>query len=337
MKYPLKAHHPFLPEGDAVLSLRKPDGTVLEGIAAEFSPKAILITDAANPIEVGDMLIRTLSSGLQVGFIVDDPGYRDALGSILAHFEIKAHRAAPIDSLEPSGFWRRRRANFERLLRRQRYILGIDRDHPKWLRGFCSLLEDEAGELAYCDVDGGLDLEFRSKFKDVATQAGNALGRPSDDDPERFLTSCLCLDLLQNSPEGAGKELLQSVPGGGFITDLLGSLASYCSRLAAMADRNANDARSRSIREVPASDIERCKAERKKLRDCYKADCKRAGVRVTDEMIAIAANPRWKSRTNIQKWLSCDPKYKDRPDRLIRDVFLKKPHLPRPKSTASQR
>lgn len=71
-----------------------------------------------------------------------------------------------------------------------------------------------------------------------------------------------------------------------------------------------------------------CKAERTKLRDDYRAECKRAGVRVTDEMIAKAANPRWNSRSNIQKWRSCDAKYEGGPDRKIREVFRKKPHLP---------
>jgi len=69
------------------------------------------------------------------------------------------------------------------------------------------------------------------------------------------------------------------------------------------------------------------KAERKKLRDDYKAECKRSGVRVTDEMIAEAANTRWHSRANIQKWLACHPKYDGEPDRKIRKIFRDKPHV----------
>jgi hypothetical protein len=78
------------------------------------------------------------------------------------------------------------------------------------------------------------------------------------------------------------------------------------------------------------------KAERKKLRDDYKAECKRSGVSVTDEMIAEAASRRWHSRANIQKWLACDPKYDGDPDRLIRKVFRDKPHLPNPHPTEPQ-
>jgi hypothetical protein len=70
-----------------------------------------------------------------------------------------------------------------------------------------------------------------------------------------------------------------------------------------------------------------------KLRDDYKAECKRAGVRVTDEMIAQAAKPPrgknrgWTSRSHITKWLACHPNYEGTNDRLIRAVFLDKPHL----------
>jgi hypothetical protein len=223
-----------------VLTLQKADGRVFANIKAHVSPKGILIMDVQLPIEIGDKLIRTLPSGLRDEFIVDDPGYREAVMGIPAHFVVKAHRAAPIDSLKPSGFWRSRRTDFEELSSRQRAFLGTDRDHPKWLRGFCSRLDDN--KLAYCDVDGGLDSEFRSKFEEVTTQAAIALGCPPDADPVKFCLFCLCSDLLQNSPDGGRGELLQSVPGGGFFVDLLASSAAYCSRLAAKADRKTHDA-----------------------------------------------------------------------------------------------
>jgi hypothetical protein len=81
------------------------------------------------------------------------------------------------------------------------------------------------------------------------------------------------------------------------------------------------------------NNLEARKAERNKLRDDYKAESKRAGVIVTDEMIAKAANPPkgknrgWTSRTHIHKWMACHPKYDGRNDQLIRAVFLNKPHL----------
>jgi hypothetical protein len=69
------------------------------------------------------------------------------------------------------------------------------------------------------------------------------------------------------------------------------------------------------------------RTERKKLRDEYKAVCKQAGVKVTDEMIARTANPRWHSRHQIQKWLVGHADCDGEPDRLIRKVFVEKPHL----------
>ena len=69
------------------------------------------------------------------------------------------------------------------------------------------------------------------------------------------------------------------------------------------------------------------KKERRALRDVYKSECKQYGKRVTDEMIAEAATSTWHNRTAIQKWLACDPRYNGEPDRLIRNVFARKPHL----------
>jgi hypothetical protein len=225
---------PWLRSGNAIVSLRKTDGTVLEGIVAQFSAKAVLVFDVATEIHPGDMIVRMLPSGPRVGFVVDDPGYRESIGPIQAHFEIKAHRSAPIDSLEASEFWRSRRAEFEELSRCQRDELGANREHPRWLRGYGSYLYDEQ---AAAGVLGGLDAELFSKFEDVATQGAIALGCPANADPLEFWTSCLCLDLLQNSPDGNTRELLRPVRDGGIIVDLLGSSAAYCSRLAAQADR----------------------------------------------------------------------------------------------------
>jgi hypothetical protein len=60
------------------------------------------------------------------------------------------------------------------------------------------------------------------------------------------------------------------------------------------------------------------KAERKKLRDDYKAECKLCGEQVNHPIIAHGSNPRWHSRTQIDKWLACDLRYNGEHDRLIR-------------------
>ena len=71
------------------------------------------------------------------------------------------------------------------------------------------------------------------------------------------------------------------------------------------------------------------KSERRALRDAYKGECRKHGVQVTDAMIAEVASGNWHGRTAIQKWLGCDPRYDGEPDRLIRNVFARKPHIPR--------
>jgi len=71
------------------------------------------------------------------------------------------------------------------------------------------------------------------------------------------------------------------------------------------------------------SGLERRKAERMKLRDDYKAECKRCGVHVTYESIANGACPNWKSRSQIDKWLQCDWRYDGEPDRLIRQYLTR--------------
>jgi hypothetical protein len=114
--------------------------------------------------------------------------------------------------------------------------------------------------MACCEVDGGFDAELRSTFEEITTQAAIALGRPPDADPVEFWLSCLCLDLLQNSPDGVTRGLLQSVPRGGFIVDLLGSSAAYCSRLASKVDLKTHDvhfrgdASSDSVSPMPESE-----------------------------------------------------------------------------------
>lgn len=82
------------------------------------------------------------------------------------------------------------------------------------------------------------------------------------------------------------------------------------------------------IREPGASeDLDSRKAERRKLLSDYKAECRQNGVKVTNEMIAKAASPKWSGRTQIQKWTACDPQYDGIPDRLIRAALRNKPHL----------
>jgi hypothetical protein len=57
----------------------------------------------------------------------------------------------------------------------------------------------------------------------------------------------------------------------------------------------------------------------------YKRECRRAGVKVTDEMIAQAANKNWSDRTMVAKFKDCTAK--DVAVDLIMRVLREKPHL----------
>jgi hypothetical protein len=69
--------------------------------------------------------------------------------------------------------------------------------------------------------------------------------------------------------------------------------------------------------------------ERKRLLVAYKLECKRLGVKVTDDMIAKAASPTWTERTPVTWWKRNDPLSKPAVDHAIRRVLIKKPHLPK--------
>lgn len=242
---PSTALNDKLRSGTAIVSLRKKDGTIHEGIEAHFTAKAIVVMDVSTIIEPGDMLIRPLSSGLSMGFIVKDPGFQDEMGPSPPCYRITAHRAAPIDSLQASDFWRRLRGEFEQLSKIQSDAPGMHADHKLWLVGLCSRPDSYTGEFAVRMIQGGLNSEFKSKFEDIATQGGIAVGSPHHCNAVEFWLSCLCLDLVQKPRGDVRKEFRQPTDGAVVVPDLLASFAAYCSRLAAMADLRANEKCSR--------------------------------------------------------------------------------------------
>jgi hypothetical protein len=75
--------------------------------------------------------------------------------------------------------------------------------------------------------------------------------------------------------------------------------------------------------------------ERKTALRAYKEECRRANVKVTDKMVAMAAQVNWHDRTEIQRWKSNNPRSKPLHNRKIRKVLADKPHLPRPKTAGS--
>jgi len=81
---------------------------------------------------------------------------------------------------------------------------------------------------------------------------------------------------------------------------------------------------------TPPASEESIATERKRLLAEYKNECRRAGVKVTDDMIAQAASPTWSERTQVTWWKRNDPSSKPAADHAIRRVLRNKPHLPKP-------
>ena len=76
-----------------LVTIAKPDGTVVSpAVRADVQTKMIFINDASLPIEVGDVIFRTLPSGVVEAFVVEDPGFHAAFGGIPAGYQIKVRR-----------------------------------------------------------------------------------------------------------------------------------------------------------------------------------------------------------------------------------------------------
>jgi len=65
--------------------------------------------------------------------------------------------------------------------------------------------------------------------------------------------------------------------------------------------------------------------ERKRLIDAFKAKAREQGIRVTDKLVAKAANPKWNDRTMVTWWKRNDPKSKPPHDKKIRAVLGRDP------------
>ncbi len=67
--------------------------------------------------------------------------------------------------------------------------------------------------------------------------------------------------------------------------------------------------------------------ERKASLEAYKDECRQAGVRINENMIAEAASRLWHERTPVQRWKRNDPRSTPADDAKIRAVLKNKPHL----------
>ncbi|RKD94140.1 hypothetical protein [Marinifilum flexuosum] len=79
-----------------IISLIKPDGTIIENIKALVETGTIHISDVKLPLEEGDKIYRKLPSGLVDTYVVIDKGYYSKFGSIPAHYEVKVRKECSI-------------------------------------------------------------------------------------------------------------------------------------------------------------------------------------------------------------------------------------------------
>ena len=95
---------------------------------------------------------------------------------------------------------------------------------------------------------------------------------------------------------------------------------------AVQSDPNSQTAK--SVPENPASldKNESVVAERAALIHAYKRECEERGIKVTNEMIAKAASPKWNERTPMTQWKRNDPACSQSDDRKIRAVLTGRPH-----------
>ncbi|MFD1226667.1 hypothetical protein ACFQ35_05815 [Pseudochrobactrum kiredjianiae] len=76
------------------VSLVKADGTMIkENIKARVTRDMITTFDTKLPVAVGDHILRALNNGLVDDFVVLDPSFNSAAGTIKAHFQIKVRRS----------------------------------------------------------------------------------------------------------------------------------------------------------------------------------------------------------------------------------------------------
>lgn len=77
------------------VTITKPNGTIIENVDADVQTKMIFFNDPTLPLQVGDVVERTLPSGLSEKFEVTDPGFISGGLTIGSHFQTKFKRWEP--------------------------------------------------------------------------------------------------------------------------------------------------------------------------------------------------------------------------------------------------
>lgn len=85
--------NPFSHFHNDLVTITKPDGSIVaENVKADVQTNMIFIDVTHIPIEMGDIISRSLPSGIVESFVVEDPGFHAKFGSIPAGYQIKVSR-----------------------------------------------------------------------------------------------------------------------------------------------------------------------------------------------------------------------------------------------------
>lgn len=141
---------------------------------------------------------------------------------------------------ESSKRWQDLRKQFEDLLLTQQSKLVVE-THPAWLNGHFDLTD-----VNKCHIRDGFDGVFRSRFREIASEAACEKGCPHGVDPVSFWIFCLARD---REPE-----IMAEFVGDQFgcVQGLLEASIWYCSRQASEAIRTANDQQEYTDMERPS-------------------------------------------------------------------------------------
>lgn len=77
------------------LTITKVDGTIYKTNFGSIQKEHIIVMDAKIPIECGDIISRTLPSGIVEQYSVIEPGFHSEYGSIQGHYQITYERYNP--------------------------------------------------------------------------------------------------------------------------------------------------------------------------------------------------------------------------------------------------
>jgi hypothetical protein len=167
---------------------------------------------------------------------------------------------------------------------------------------------------AACSIAREYELQFRTQATAEAVLAEPAAAAPAPA-PERRQFEALLLEAIRGQANRTTSAVEASRPA---TPPDAGTLEAGSTAASAATTREPPAPAEADFGTKMEDPLSAEKAARHRLIDEYKTECRRHGTHTNYEIIAHAVNKRWGSRTQIEKWLACDPRYGGEVDRQIR-------------------